>query len=98
MIKDVRYAVRMLARRPGFTAVAVLTLALGIGVNTALFTVFDALVLRPLPLRDPARLVNVYGLDSEGERRPLYSYADYLDLRERAASFEGLAAMNKAAV
>src|ERR671929_1973907 len=97
LLQDVRYGLRVLRRRPGFTLVAVLTLALGVGVNTALFTVFDALVLRPLPLRDPARLVNVYGLDSKGERRPLYSYTDYLDLRERATSFEGLAAMNKAA-
>src|ERR1051325_11454278 len=98
MLKDVRYALRVLARRPGFSLVAVLTLALGIGVNTALFTVFDALVLRPLPLKEPSRLVNVYGLDSKGERRPLYSYADYLDYRERVNSFEGLAAMNKATV
>src|ERR671921_1579508 len=98
MLKDIRYAMRALLKRPGFTLVAVATLALGIGVNTALFTVFDALALRPLPLKDPSRLVNVYGLDSKGERRPLYSYADYLDYRERASSFEGLAAMNKAAV
>src|ERR1051325_3862450 len=98
MLKDIRYAARVLLKRPGFTLVAVATLALGIGVNTALFTVFDALALRPLPLRDPARLVNVYGLDSKGARRPLYSYADYLDYRERLSSFEGLAAMNKAAV
>src|ERR1051326_3859855 len=98
LLRDLWYAARALAKRPGFTAVAALTLALGIGVNTALFTVFDALALRPLPLRDAARLVNVYGLDAKGERRTLYSYADYLDYRGRAASFDGLAAMNKAAV
>jgi predicted permease len=98
LLQDLRFGTRALVKRPGFTLVAVVTLALGVGVNTALFTVFDALALRPLPLKDPARLVNVYGLDAKGARRPLYSYADYLDYRERAASFEGLAAMNKAAV
>src|SRR5919112_2917219 len=98
LLQDLRFGVRSLSKRPGFTLVAVATLALGIGVNTALFTVFDALALRPLPLKDPSRLVNVYGLDSKGERRPLYSYADYLDYRGRASSLEGLAAMNKAAV
>ena len=98
LLQDLRFGARTLLRRPGFTALAALTLALGVGANTAVFTVFDALVLRPLPLRDPARLVNVYGLDPKGERRTLYSYADYLDYRERLSSFDGLAAMNKAAV
>jgi predicted permease len=95
--QDIRYGARALRRRPGFAAVAVVTLALGIGVNTALFTVFDAFALRPLPLKDPARLVYVEGRGQAGERRNLFSYPDYLDLRERAASFDGLAAMNKVA-
>ena len=98
LLRDLWYAARALAKRPGFTAVAALTLALGIGVNAALFTVFDALALRPLPLRDASRLVTIYGLGRKGDRRPLFSYADYLDYRARASSFEGLAAMNKAAV
>ncbi|HJQ32702.1 MAG TPA: ABC transporter permease [Pyrinomonadaceae bacterium] len=95
--QDVRYGVRALRRRPGFAAVAVATLALGIGVNTALFTVFDAFALRPLPLRDPSGLVYVEGRGPAGERRNLFSYPDYVDLRERASSFEALAAMNKVA-
>jgi predicted permease len=96
--QDIRYGVRALRRRPSFAFVTVATLALGIGVNTALFTVFDAFALRPLPLRDPAGLVYVEGRDRAGERRNLFSYQEYLDYREHAGSFEGLAAMNKAAV
>ena len=95
--QDVRYGWRGLLKKPGFTVVAVLTLALGIGVNTALFTVFDAFALRPLPLRDPQSLVNVYGRDARGERRPLFSYRDYLDYRARSKAFEGLVAWNKVA-
>src|SRR5256885_1977355 len=97
LLQDVRYGLRVLLKRPGFTCVAVLTLALGIGVNTALFTVFNALVLRPLPLRNPAELVNIYGRDARGAQQNLFSYPDYVDYRERNRVCAGLAAMNKVA-
>src|SRR2546423_7454371 len=97
LLKDIKYGLRGLLRRPGFAAVAVLTLALGIGVNTALFTVFDALALRPLPLEKPEQLVNISGLNAHGERMNLFSYVDYLDYRERSDVFAGLVALNKVA-
>ena len=62
MLNDVRHAVRLLVRNPGFTAVACLTLALGIGANTAIFSVVDAALFRPLPYRDADRLSGVYRL------------------------------------
>jgi len=93
-----RYGLRALWKKPGFTAVAVLTLALGLGVNTALFTVFDAFALRPLPLGDPDALVNLHGQTERGDRQNLFSYLDYLDYRDQNDVLAGLAAMNKVAV
>lgn len=96
--QDLRYGVRMLLRKPGYAIIAVFTLALGIGTNTALFTVFDAFVLKPLPLKDVDSIVKISARNREGERRPLFSYPDYLDYRERNRSFSGLVAWNKVAV
>src|ERR1051325_411950 len=84
MLQDVRYGLRMLWRSPGFTAVAVVSLALGIGVNTAIFSLFNAVLVRPLPV--------VAGQGSLVWLRAPNSYPDYLDYRAQARSFEGLAA------
>ena len=89
--QDLRYAVRGLAKSPGFTAVAVLTLALGIGANTVIFTVVDGALLRGLPYRDPGRIVHVWeGTSQESARQ--FSYLDYLDVRDRTRTFSDVAA------
>src|SRR5262249_57425650 len=95
MIQDLRFCLRMLFKNPGFTLIAVGTLALGIGVNTALFTVYDAFVLKPLPLKDPYSIVNVNGYDRDGKRTRLFSYLDYLDFRDGNTAFDRLTAWNE---
>ena len=80
---DIVYALRWLARSPGFTAVAVASLAIGIGFNTAIFSVIDALLLRPLPVERPDRLVDVYTRGADGDTYSTTSYPDYLDFRDR---------------
>jgi len=98
IFQDLRYAIRVLGKNPGFAAIAVLTLALGIGANTALFTVFEAFALKPLPLKDPASIVRLSGRNRDGVQQPLFSYTDYLDYRDRNNALAGLAAWNKVAV
>src|SRR4051812_9320811 len=87
MLADVRYAVKWLVRSPGFAAVAVLSLAVGIGFNTALFSVVDALLFRPLPVDRPERLVAIYTKGGDNDRYATSSYPDYLDLRSRNTVF-----------
>ena len=90
--RDVRYALRMMARTPGFTVIAVLSLALGIGANAAIFSLADALLLRPLPVRDPGRVVTVT-TDIPGDQfGGTVSYPNYQDLRDKTRSFDGLTA------
>jgi predicted permease len=91
--QEIRHAVRMLVRSPGFTAVAALSLALGIGVNGAIFSLNDALLWRPLPVRDPGSIVSVTteGRDDRGPT-PLVSYPNYRDMRSNSDSFDGLVA------
>jgi predicted permease len=92
LIQDLRFGLRMLRKNPGFTAVAVITLALGIAVNTAVFTAFDSLVLRPRPVKDPDSLVAVFRT-APGDARGRFSYPDYVYFRDHCKSFSDLSLM-----
>jgi putative ABC transport system permease protein len=92
LFQDLRYGARMLLRKPGFTAVAVITLGLGIGANTAMFSVINGMLLRPMPFKDPERLAH---LEEKASRNGLetmaMSFPDFADWRERSRSFERMA-------
>ena len=93
--QDIRYGLRMLRKNPGFTIVAVLTLALGIGANTAIFTVVDAALLRPLPYQEPEALVHLWETNSRRDfRRSEASYPTFVDWIEQNEVFTGLAGYN----
>ena len=91
-LADGRYALRWLARSPGFTFVAVISLAIGIGFNTALFTVVDALLFKPLPVRDPGSLVDIFtsSAASRSTEFSTSSYPDYLDLKAQNDVFDDI--------
>src|SRR5215813_1769881 len=89
--QDLRYGARMLVKKPGFTAIAVLTLALGIGANTAIFSVVNAALLRALPYQDAERLVVLR--ESVGKQGVgAISYPNFLDWQEQNTTFEAMAA------
>jgi predicted permease len=90
--QDLRHGARMLAKNPGFSLIAIMSIAIGVGANAAMFSVADGLILRPLPVPDAHELVTVSATTPTGEVRNTISYPDYADLRDRARSFEGLAA------
>ncbi|MBO0799853.1 MAG: hypothetical protein J2P31_13615, partial [Blastocatellia bacterium] len=93
MIQDLRYGIRLLLKHPSFTIVAVLALALGIGANTAIFSVVDAVLLRPLPYRDAGRLVKIYEARPEPNLdRGAISLADYHEFKSQNRSFDEMAA------
>src|SRR5258708_586886 len=94
-LRDVRFALRMLRKSPGFTAVAIVTLALGIGANAVVFSVLNALILHPLHLPQSESL---YGIQHGNEASSYQSYPDYLDLRDRNRTFDELAAYDAAQV
>ena len=91
LFQDVRFGLRMLRKNPGFTAVAVLTLALGIGANTAMFSVLEGVVLAPLRYRQPGRLVVVWQSNPRFPRVAI-SYPNFIDWQRNALSFEQMAA------
>jgi predicted permease len=95
LFQDLRYGLRQLRRSPGFTVVAVLTLALGIGANTSIFSLINSILLRPLPVQEPEQLVAV---SYDGHISFSFSYPDYRDLRDRNGVFSQLAGFSYAPV
>jgi predicted permease len=95
-LHDLKYGMRLLTRAPGFTAIAVLSLALGIGANTTIFTLVNAVLLNPLPVEDPSQLVSVWTTDERNQNSALgflqVSPMNYRDLRDKNEVFSGLAA------
>jgi predicted permease len=91
LIQDIRFALRMLRKSPGFAAVAVATLAMAIGANAVVFSILNALILRPLNV---PRAESLYEIQRTTSKYPFQSYPDYLDLRDRNRSFDGLTAFN----
>src|SRR5712692_6210062 len=96
LLEDLRYGFRMLLKHPGFTSVAVIALALGIGANTAIFSVVNAVLLRPLPFLEPSTLVNVFESHLQrGINHGAVSYPNFVDWREQNQVFEGMASYHQ---
>ena len=95
VIQDLRFGIKMLGKNPGFSAIVILTLAFGVGVNTALFTVFNALVLKPLPLQNAESVVEIRGVAESGKRPRRFSYLDYLDYVAYSQTMTGLLLMSE---
>ena len=91
MFQDLRYGLRMLLKKKSFTAIAVLSLALGTGANTAIFSLVNTVLLRPLPVDNPQQLVALNNI-AETQRFPSFSYPNYKDFRDRNNVFSGLIA------
>ena len=92
VIKDLRFAFRALLKRPAFTVIALVALALGIGANTAIFSLVNAVILKPLPFPEPDRLVWVYANIRNGANRASVSPLDFLDSRNQNKTFDQFAA------
>jgi putative ABC transport system permease protein len=96
LLTDIRFSVRSLSRSPGFTAVTLITLALGIGANTAIFSIVNAVLLRPLPYPEAGNLVMVWATDSKrGVSEDVASYPNFEEWKSQAKSFQGLAAFSR---
>jgi len=92
LFADVRFALRWLRKSPGFALVAIASLAIGIGFNTALFTLVDALLFRPLPVERPDRLVDVFTSGGDGDQYSTTSYPDFLDFKAQNDVFADMLA------
>src|SRR5262249_22233826 len=99
LLQDIRYAFRMPRRSPGLTAVILIMLAVGIGANASVFTIFEAILLRPLSFEKPEALVHLWATRSEGafQQFPL-SYPNYLDIKQRAKSFSSIGGYSRNSV
>src|SRR5436305_10068177 len=96
MITDLKYALRMLVKTPGFAIIAILTLGLGIGANSAIFSVIDSVLLRPLPFPKPNELVAVWSqVTRENSEKETESIPDYVDLRDQSKTLQALAAFTR---
>ena len=106
LIQDLQYALRQLRRSPGFAATVIVTLALGIGANAAVFTLFDQAILRMLPVREPQKLVRFHWTGAfngsmssfGGDSKNYFSYPMYRDLRDKNQVFSGILAADKCSV
>src|ERR1700694_4453824 len=99
LIRDLRYGIRMLLSKPGCSATAVIVLALGIGANTAIFSLVNAFLLKPLMIQKPEELVGVYSKNiHKADSYRAFSYPNYADLRDGNAVFSSLMAHNMAMV
>jgi len=97
--QDLKHSARTLLKNPGFTCVAIVSIAIGVGANAAMFSMADALVLRPLPVPRPGEVITVAAVPSvQGFRNPAMSYRDYIDVRNGARAFDRLAAYELLAV
>src|ERR1700751_2291460 len=96
MLSDFKYALRMLVKAPAFTFIAILTLMLGIGANTAIFSVIDAVLLRPLPFPKPNELVSVWSQINGETDRETGSYPDFVDLRDQSQTIDSMFAYTRA--
>src|SRR5438067_10310599 len=96
MFTDLKYALRMLAKAPGFTAIAILTLALGIGANSAIFSVIDTVLLRPLPFSKPNQLIPVWSKVTNESEKETGSFPDYADIRDQSQKVDSLFAYTRA--
>ena len=92
LFKDIQYALRSIRKSPGFTAIVALSLGLGIGANTAIFTLVNAVFLKPIPVEEPSRVISVFTTDPKNPGFLPLSYLNYLDYRDKNTVFSGLAA------
>ena len=90
LLQDIRFGFRQLIKRPGFAALAIISMALGIGANTSIFSLVDTALLRPLAVKEPSRLVELYGTIHNGAEWSLESYPNYKEYRDRNTVFSGL--------